>query len=96
MSAARSVTATFDAVTIASVSGEVAALAPAIGAGPAGSVNGKLANAQASLSRGNRNAAANQLNAAINEIRALVRSGRLSAAAGAELIADLQAILAGI
>ena len=96
MSAAQAVTATFDAVTIASVSGEVAALAPAIGAGPASSVNGKLANAQAALARGNTNVAVNQLNAAINDIRALVRSGRLNAAVGAELIADLQAIIASL
>ena len=96
MSAAQSVTATFDAVTIASVSGEVAALAPVIGAGAASSVNGKLANAQAALARGNTNAAVNQLNAAINEIGALVRSGRLNAAVGAGLIADLQAIIASL
>ena len=60
------------------------------------SVNGKLSNAQASMARGNRNAAANQLNAAINEITALIRSRRLDPATGAALMAALQQIIAGL
>jgi hypothetical protein len=96
MSAAQSVTATFDAVTIATVTSSIAALAPVIGSGSVNSVSGKLSNAQASLTRSNRNAATNQLNAAINEITALVRSRRLDAATGAALIANLQAIIAGL
>lgn len=93
MTAAQLVTATFEAVSIASVSADVAALAPVIGSGPASSVTGKLTNAQASVARGNARAAANQLNAAINEIEALVRSRRLDEATGAALVADLQAII---
>lgn len=96
LSEAQSVTATFEASTIASVSAEVAALATTIGAGPVNSVTGKLTNAEAAAARGNTNAAANQLNAAINEINALVKSRRLDPAIGAALVAELRAIIGGL
>jgi hypothetical protein len=57
------------------------------------SLNAKLRAAQRSLDEGNNAAAASQINAFTNEVAALERSGRLSAATSASLIAIASQIL---
>ena len=60
------------------------------------SLSAPLSAAQASLDRGDLSAANGQMRAFINQVEALVRSGRMSAAAGANLIEKANRIVASI
>jgi uncharacterized repeat protein (TIGR01451 family) len=67
-----------------------------LNAGQRNSLLAKLQASQASLDRGNRTAAVNQLGAFINEVQALGRSGQLTSVIAGALVAEAQAVIAGI
>ncbi|HEY5926703.1 MAG TPA: hypothetical protein VIV11_33685 [Kofleriaceae bacterium] len=68
----------------------------AINTGEANSLDAKLEGALMQCERGNETAARHQIEAFINHTRALVRSGRLAASDGDALIAEAEALLAGL
>jgi probable HAF family extracellular repeat protein len=68
----------------------------ALSSGEAQSLSSKLEGALKQCERGNANAATNQIEAFIHHIEAFVQSGKLTAAEGAALINEAQAILASL
>lgn len=83
---------------MAELADEVGALEDAgvLSRGVANALTAKLDAALNQLDRDNTTAAANQLGAFINAVEALIRSGRLHADTGAELIASARAIIDAI
>jgi hypothetical protein len=93
----QSITVATPAPTISSLMAQVENLN--LNNGNKQSLMSKLRAAQASLDRGNSQAAANQLGAFINEVMALQhsgRSGKLDAKTAASLIAQAKSIIAGL
>jgi uncharacterized repeat protein (TIGR01451 family) len=80
--------------SIADLLAKVAALN--LNSGQKNSLSVKLLNAQASLARGNTNAASNQLGAFINELQAYGQSGKLTDATVSALVVEAQAVIAGL